>query len=78
MSIWKIILDHDPNWMDYEFGRHRGCVLELVLKYKRKELLEFLLKEGADTDRAGDPVLEMARLHGADSETMELIKKYSV
>ena len=78
MSMWKIILEHDSRWMDHEFSAHRGCVLEFVVKYKHKELLEFLLKEGADTDRAGDPVLELARLHGADSETMELIKKYSV
>ena len=78
VSIWKIILEHDPNWKDCEFRAHRGCVLEHVIKYKHKELLEFLLKEGADTDRAGDPVLEMGRLHRADSETMELIKKYSV
>ena len=78
VSIWKIVLEHDSRWMDHEFTAHRECVLEFVLKDNRMELLEFLLKEGADTDRAGDPVLEMVRLHRADCETMELVKKYSV
>ena len=73
----EIILEHDPNWKDHEFKAHRGCVLEYVVQFGHTELLEFLLKEGADTDRAGDPVLEMARLRGAGSEMLELIKKYS-
>ena len=42
------------------------------------ELLELLLKEGADTDTEGDPVLRLARLRGAGSEMLELIKKYSM
>ena len=77
VDIWKIILDHDPHWKDHEFGAHKDYVLERVVEYEEKELLEFLLKEGADTDREGAPVLEEARLRGADSETLELIKKYS-
>ena len=36
-----------------------------------------LLKEGADTDRAGDPVLELARVRGAGREMLELVEKYS-
>ena len=78
VSIWEIILEHDPYWKDYEFAAHRGCVLERVMEFKRMELLEFLLRKGADTDREGDPVLEMARIRRASSEMMELIKKYSV
>ena len=42
------------------------------------ELLEFLIRKGADTDREGDPVLKLARIRGAESEMLELIKKYSV
>lgn len=78
VSIWEIILEHNPYWKDYEFSGHRGCVLEWVVEFKKMELLEFLLREGADTDREGDPVLELARLRGAGSEMLELIKKYSV
>ena len=52
--------------------------MELVIECKHTELLEFLLREGADTDWGGAPLLEVARIRGADSEMMEVIKKYSV
>lgn len=77
VGIWEIILEHNPRWKDHEFSRHQGCVLEWTVEFKKKELIEFLLKEGADTDRAGDPVLELARVRGAGGEMLELIKKYS-
>ena len=77
VGIWEIILEHDPRWKDHEFSGHKGYVLEFAVKFGKKEVLEFLLREGADTDRAGDPVLELARMRGAGSEILELIKKYS-
>lgn len=77
VGIWKIIVDHDPRWKDHEFSGHQGCVLEFAVDLGKKELLEFLLREGADTIRAGDPVLKLARMRGAASEMLELIKKYS-
>ena len=70
VSVWKIILEHNPLWKDHEFKAHRGCVLEHVVRFEHTELLEFLLREGADAE----PV---ARLRGARSEMLELIKKYS-
>ena len=78
MGIWEIILEHDPRWKDHEFSGHKGCVLEFAVEFRKKEVLEFLLSEGADTDREGDPVLELARTRGAGNEMLELIKKYSV
>jgi len=77
VEIWKIILEHDPRWKDHEFSGHRGYVLELLVDLKKPILLEFLLQEGADTDRAGDPVLDMAKARRASPEILELIKKYS-
>lgn len=41
------------------------------MQFKRKELLEFLLWKGADPDRAGDPVLELARTSGVNREILE-------
>ena len=76
VSIWEIILERDAQWMNVEFSGHRGCVLELVVRLGKKELLEMLLKKGADTMRAGDPVLELARAWGADRDMLELIMKY--
>ena len=40
-------------------------------------ILEFLLQQGADTDRAADPLLELAKARRAGPETMELIRNYS-
>ena len=77
VQIWKIILEHDVRLRDHEFSGHRGCTLEQVVEYESMDLLEMLLKEGADTDRAGDSLLELARVRGAGREMLELIKKYS-
>ena len=76
MSIWEIILERNAKWMDYEFCGHHGCVLELVAQFGERDLLEMLLKKGADTMREGDPVLELARYRRADRDTLELIMKY--
>ena len=77
VEIWKVILEHDAGWKDHEFSRHRGCVLEVVIELEKKPLLEFLLQHGADTDRAGDPIMESAEARRASPEMIELIKKYS-
>ena len=62
--------------MDHEISGHKGCVLELVVESGKKDLLEMLLKRGADTMRTGDPVLELARARGAERDMLELIMKY--
>lgn len=78
VDIWKIILEYKPHLKDYEFSGHQGCVLEMALRLgPHKDLLEFLLKEGADTDRAGDPVLESFRRMGAESDVLEMVRNYS-
>ena len=77
VRIWEIILENNnARWMDYEFVGHHGCVLEIMAWLGHKEVLEMLLKRGADTMREGDPVLELARLRGARKDILELIKKY--
>ena len=77
VGIWKIILENDnARWMDYEFVGHQGCVLEIMAWLGYKEVLEMLLKKGADTIREGDPVLELARIRGARMDILELIRKY--
>lgn len=76
VGIWRVILDYYPAWKDAEFAGHHGCVLEFLVDRDKKELIEFLLQEGLDTDRAGDPVLELARRRGAGKEVLDLIRKY--
>lgn len=61
------ILEYDPLWKDHDFSGHKGCVLEFAVELKHMELLEFVLREGADTG------LELARIKGAGSEMLELI-----
>lgn len=54
-------------------------MLERVLELggdANKDLLEFLLKMGADTDRVGDPVLESFRARGAGKDILELVRRY--
>ncbi|KAL8646292.1 MAG: hypothetical protein Q9226_006926, partial [Calogaya cf. arnoldii] len=84
VPIWKIILEKEPSWKDYEFSEYHGCVLEKVLWMEQRtegsaerDLLQFLLEEGADTDREGDPILETFRCMGASKEIMDLVRKYS-
>lgn len=68
VEIWKIILVHDPRWKDHGFNGHRKYVLELLIDLEKPILLEFLLRKDADTDRAGDPVLDMAKARRASPE----------
>ncbi|KAL8846602.1 MAG: hypothetical protein Q9221_008320 [Calogaya cf. arnoldii] len=81
-SIWKIILEVDPLFKDHEFSGHRGCTLEnvvwrgsLVEGDEKMALLQLLLEEGADTDRAGAPVLEQLRCMHAEDRVMDLVWK---
>ena len=76
MRIWEIILERNPRLMDHEFSGHRGCVLELVVRFGGRDLLQMLLERGADTMRDGDPVLDMPRVKRADRDTIELIKRF--
>ena len=39
--------------------------------------LEFLLEQGADTERDGDPVLPTLRAWKADPDVLELVERYS-
>lgn len=77
VEIWRVILEHDSKWKDYEFSKHQGCVLEVAIRLKKLAILEFLLQQNADTDRAGDPLLECAVARRADIKILDLIKKYS-
>ena len=40
-------------------------------------LLEYLLEEGADTERAGDHILPYLRAERADPEVLKLVERYS-
>lgn len=40
-------------------------------------LLEYLLEEGADTERAGDPILPYLRAERADPEVLKLVERFS-
>ena len=41
------------------------------------ELIEFLLREGADTDQQGAPILESATNRRGSPKILKLIKDYS-
>lgn len=48
-------------WMEHDFCGHHGCVLELVVQFRSKDLLQMFLENGADAMRDGDPGLDMSR-----------------
>ena len=77
VPIWEVILESDPRWKDAEFHGHHGCVLEQVLRYGTKELLEYLLKAGADAERTGAPVLDCAKAMKMSPDILEVLERYS-
>ena len=71
--IWTVILERSLMWKDYEAPGHHGTVLEWTVELGAKDLLAFLLREGADV-----AVLEATspKKLGADEEMLALIATY--
>ncbi len=79
VPIWKIILEVEPQWKDHEFYEHHGVVLEKVVQFggpDKKELLQFLLDEGAELCGVGDPPLKTLRALGAEKDILDMAEKY--
>ncbi|KAL8748678.1 MAG: hypothetical protein Q9184_007151 [Pyrenodesmia sp. 2 TL-2023] len=79
IPIWKIILELEPQWKDHEFYEHHGVVLEKVVEYggpDKKDLLQFLLEEGADLGGVTEPPLKTFRALGAGKEILEMVERY--
>ncbi|MCJ1267961.1 hypothetical protein MMC22_007847 [Lobaria immixta] len=54
VPIWRIILAHEPTAKNRRFG-HYGTVVERCVMGEKKELLEYLLGEGARVEMTGRP-----------------------
>ena len=78
VPIWKVLLEHNAGWKDHEFAGHRGVVLKIAAQYGSKDLLEFLLKEGADLDGCSEPGLLALSTNcwGLEKEKLGAIEKY--
>ncbi|KAI4176706.1 MAG: hypothetical protein LQ346_007830 [Caloplaca aetnensis] len=79
LPIWKTILEAEPQWKDHEFYGHRGVILEKVVEFggpDKKELLQFLLDEGADLGGVIEPPLKTFRALGAGKDILEMVEKY--
>ena len=57
------------------FG-HYGTVVERCVQGHKKELLEYLLAEGARVEQTGRPILVRAKVCGASEEIKELLIRY--
>lgn len=75
VPIWRIILAHKPTAKNRRFG-HFGTVVERCVMDGEKELLEYLLGEGARVELMGGRVLLRAEVCGADEEIKELLVRY--
>ena len=51
-------------------------MVERCVSDGEKELLEYLLEEGARVELMGRPILERAEVVGASEEIKELLKRY--
>ena len=75
VPIWRIILEHEPMAKNMRFGHH-GTVVERCVQGHKKELLEYLLTEGARVEQTGRPILLRAKVCGASEEIKELLIRY--
>ena len=75
VPIWRIILTHEPTAKNRRFG-HFGTVVEQCVQGHKKELLEYLLAEGARVEQTGMPILVMAMVCGASEEIRDLLIRY--
>ena len=67
-----MILEHEPTAKNKRFG-HYGTVIERCVMGDKKELLEFLLGEGAGVEITGRPILLRAQVCGASEDIKELL-----
>lgn len=75
IPIWRIILDHEPAAKNRRFG-HYGTVVERCVVGDKKELLEYLLGEGARVELPGRPILLRAQVCEASEAIKELLIKH--
>ncbi|KAK3177882.1 hypothetical protein OEA41_000014 [Lepraria neglecta] len=75
VPIWRIILAHEPTAKNRRFS-HYGTVVERCVVEGKKELLEYLLGEGARVEGTGRPILLRPEVCGADEEIKEVLVRY--
>lgn len=76
VPVWRIILAHEPGAKDHRFG-HFGTVVERCVSWNMKELLRYLLGEGAKVEQwRGKPILLRAEIFEADEEIKEMLVRY--
>ena len=74
IPVWRAILAHDPEAKNHRFGHH-GTVIEMCMSSKQKELLRYLLGEGARVE-LGKSVLLRAEFFEADEEIKDMLVQY--
>ena len=75
IPIWRLILEHEPSAKDHRFG-HFGIVVDRCVFNGDKDLLEFLLAEGARVEETGRRILVRAEVCGASQEIKDLLLRY--
>ena len=75
VPIWRIILKHEPIAKNRRF-RHFGTIVEQCVQGHKKELLEYLLAEGARVEQTGMPILVRAMVCGASEDIKQLLIRY--
>lgn len=75
VPIWRIILKHEPTAKNRRFG-HFGTIVEQCVQGRKKELLEYLLAEGARVEQTGRPILARAMVWGVSEDIKQLLIKY--
>ena len=74
VPVWRTILAHEPRAKNHRFGHH-GTGIEMCVSSRQKELLRYLLGEGARVE-LGKSVLLRAEFFEADEETKDMLVQY--
>ena len=74
VPIWRTILTYEPGAKNHRFGHH-GTVIEMCVSSNNKELLRYLLGEGARVE-LGKSVLLRAEFFEADEEIKDMLVRY--
>ena len=74
VPIWRTILTYEPGAKNHRFGHH-GTVIDMCVSSNKKELLQYLLGEGARVE-LGKSVLLRAEFFEADEEIKDMLVRY--
>ena len=75
VHVWAAIIEHEPGMKDMRYG-HSGSVVEHAVKFRKVEVLRYVLEQGAKVEEDERPILQIATIFEAGEEIEGVLKEF--